>query len=177
MKGSSDANQLAVETPLLSSVSSTSQGQRSSLQDFRFPPTGASGEQQRRRQSSIQTPASVQQYDDTSGSTSNPTSESSSRPSLTRSASNGRQRLPVLAAVGKSRTKPHLPRRKSSTPKPPSVTNPPQSPKESLEKGGSTHAPQEASSASLQQTTQGGPSPGLLKTPCKRSSSNSCFSL
>lgn len=162
----------AVEPSVLFSASSANRDPRSSLQDFRFPLAGPSEEQQpqqqqQTRQSSTQPSAPGQQFDDTSGSTSNTTSESSSRPSLTRSASNGRPRLPVLATVGKSRTKPHLPRRKSSTPKSPSIVNPPKSPKESLEKSGTSQAAQETSSVSLVRPTIGEPSSGLIKTTCK----------
>lgn len=168
----------AVETSLLSSASSANRDPRSSLQDFRFPVAGSSKEQQpqqqqQSRQLSTQPSAPGQQFDDTSGSTSNTTSESSSRPSLTRSASNGRPRLPVLATVGKSRTKPHLPRRKSSTPKSPSIVNPPKSPKETLDKSGISQTAQEASSMSLVRPTMGEPSSGLIKTTCKHSPSKS----
>ncbi|EXJ66111.1 uncharacterized protein A1O5_10726 [Cladophialophora psammophila CBS 110553] len=67
------------------------------------------------------------QSEDTSGSTSHATSESSSRPTLSRTTSGGRQRLPVLATAGKSRTRPQIPRRKSSSQKSPGGPSVPKS--------------------------------------------------
>ncbi|KAI1623106.1 hypothetical protein EDD37DRAFT_458478 [Exophiala viscosa] len=74
---------------------------------------------------------------DTTGSTAHTTPESSTRPSLTRTASGGRTRGAVVATAGRTRTRPQLGRRKSSSART-VTTNNPRSPRpqpESSERG------------------------------------------
>ncbi len=69
-----------------------------------------------------------QQSERTSGSTSNTTSGSSSRPVLSRTTSGGRSRIPVVATAGRARTRPQLGRRKSSSHRTSTAPNAPRSP-------------------------------------------------
>lgn len=88
------------------------------LQDFKWSPTGPQIRGDRPRiQLRGAGDSDQQRLDSTSGSTSQTTSESSSRPTLSRTVSGGRQRQSVLATAGKARTRPQISRRKSSSQK------------------------------------------------------------
>ena len=139
-----------------------------SLQDFRFPPT--TGEVYgSRHHPSTEHPVEPrqQQLDDTSESASHDTSESSLRHSLTRSTNGGRARLPVLANAGKARTRPQIPRRKSSSQKSPLTPNAPKLFKGSHEASGRGSNSHESSNARIERRTTQNPPPGLVKAPCK----------
>ncbi|ETI23775.1 hypothetical protein G647_05581 [Cladophialophora carrionii CBS 160.54] len=115
--------------------------------------------------------ASRQRLDSSSGSTSQTTSESSSRPTLSRTASGGRQRLPVLASAGKARARPLIPRRKSSTQKSGGGSNQPKSAREPTENS-TAEAPD--TSARVERLSAGGPPPGL---PLPSAASGPAFAL
>lgn len=93
-------------------------GGEKALQNFKWPPAGP---QFRGERPSIHLrgagESDQQRLDSTSGSTSQTTSESSSRPTLSRTISGGRQRQSVLTTAGKTRTRPQMSRRKSSSQK------------------------------------------------------------
>ncbi|KAH0846163.1 hypothetical protein FOPE_11579 [Fonsecaea pedrosoi] len=100
------------------------------LQDFRFPSVAANtGDEERQPSSGQPNGRGRMQSEDASGSGSHATSESSTRPTLSRTTSGGRQRPPVLATAGKSRARPQIPRRKSSSQKSPGGPSGPKSPR------------------------------------------------
>ncbi|KIX09459.1 uncharacterized protein Z518_00539 [Rhinocladiella mackenziei CBS 650.93] len=113
--------------PTSDSSPRTGQNVVPSLQDFRLPP--APDETPGARLPRRSTPSGREQSDNNSRSPSHTPSESSSRPSLSRTASGGPARLPVSATSGKSRTRPQIPRRKSSTQRSPVAPNAPKSPR------------------------------------------------
>ncbi|KIW27590.1 uncharacterized protein PV07_07319 [Cladophialophora immunda] len=135
------------------------------LQDFRFPSVTADPADNHPHGSLVQPGGhGRKQSEDTSGSTSHATSESSARPTLSRTTSGGRQRMPVLATAGKSRTRPQIPRRKSSSQKSPGGPNAPKSPRAHPGPAATDVAMQDAGGL-VGRLAARGPPPGLPIAP------------
>lgn len=103
----------------------------------------------------------------TTASASNTASASSSRPTLSRTTSGSRSRIPIVATAGRTRTRPQLGRRKSSSSRAIStVPNAPKSPRIPTEPSGRLSAPASNSHAAGRANTRG-PPPGLPNPPGK----------
>ncbi|KIW76226.1 hypothetical protein Z517_10972 [Fonsecaea pedrosoi CBS 271.37] len=135
------------------------------LQDFRFPSVAANtGDEERQPSSGQPNGRGRMQSEDASGSGSHATSESSTRPTLSRTTSGGRQRPPVLATAGKSRARPQIPRRKSSSQKSPGGPSGPKSPR--AKSGAATvDVTIQDTSGGVGALTNRGPPPGLPIAP------------
>ncbi|EXJ62363.1 hypothetical protein A1O7_02797 [Cladophialophora yegresii CBS 114405] len=136
------------------------------LQDFRWSATDQTARGDVPRQPfrpSVE--ARGQRLDSSSGSTSQTTSESSSRPTLSRTASGGRQRLPVLANSGKARARPSVPRRKSSTQKSGGGSNQPKSVRQPTASSTAEALAPPGPSARVGRLPGGDPPPGLPLPP------------
>ncbi|OAL20736.1 hypothetical protein AYO22_08745 [Fonsecaea multimorphosa] len=135
------------------------------LQDFRFP-SGTADTGDDGSHPSLVHPSGHgrKQSEDTSGSASHATSESSARPTLSRTTSGGRQRLPVLATAGKSRTRPQIPPRKSSSQKSPAGPSAPKSPRAQPEATAANLSIQDAGGV-VGRLSARGPPPGLPVVP------------
>ncbi|KIW38600.1 uncharacterized protein PV06_09554 [Exophiala oligosperma] len=108
----------------------------------------------------------------TTASASNTASASSSRPTLSRTTSGSRSRIPIVATAGRTRTRPQLGRRKSSSSRAIStVPNAPKSPRIPTEPSGRLSAPASNSHAAGRANTRG-PPPGLPNPPVLRNSAN-----
>lgn len=101
------------------------------------------------------------QVDDTLGSPAYTSPGSSSRPSVGRTTSAGRSRQQLQVTTGRSRARPHNPRRKSGTPKSPAAPNIERSPRVVSEVGGST----EATGVPRPRPSGRGPPPGFPPVP------------
>ncbi|OAL33342.1 hypothetical protein AYO20_07353 [Fonsecaea nubica] len=135
------------------------------LQEFRFPSVAANtGDEERQPSRGQPNGRGRMQSEDASGSGSHATSESSTRPTLSRTTSGGRQRPPVLATAGKSRARPQIPRRKSSSQKSPGGPSGPKSPR--AKSGAATvDVTIQDTSGGVGALTNRGPPPGLPIVP------------
>lgn len=101
----------------------------------------------------------------TSASASNAASGSSSRPTLSRTTSGSRSRIPIVATAGRTRTRPQLSRRKSSSSRATStIPYAPKSPRTPPEPFGRPSASASSGHAAGRTSTRG-PPPGLPNPP------------
>ncbi|KIV76943.1 hypothetical protein PV11_08790 [Exophiala sideris] len=146
---------------------SSPQSDQAPITPNRFEASSATQESRSTR-GSVSSQHGRRRSQDTTGSTSHTTPESSTRPSLTRTSSGGRTRGAIVATAGRARTRPQLGRRKSSSART-VTTNNPRSPRpqpESSERGiaqGVNIAPPAAPRFTR------GPPPGLPNPPATTS--------